>query len=230
MNSVKRLFSTRSTLPLGGRAGTNSVRHIRCNYQVRLIIVYHPIVLWTVPRFETMRVVLVRTIEFILVFPNWSYDRLLIILLIFGIRQHVEGFLPLNHRLKEDIAIERNRNMNYLQTNSFSATVCRTITKVQRIREADFVERMIGGVRFESVPIPEAMKETTLFVGNLCEFVKDEDLSQLFQSVSKLKSLPACVARKVDTSSLLYGFVCFPTVEEKEVSYDLLSNDMEYYT
>ena len=79
------------------------------------------------------------------------------------------------------------------------------------------MERIIGGTRYEYVPIPDAMKETTLYVGNICEFAHDDDLSQLFKKVSKLRSVPACIARKVDTSSLQYGFVSFPTVEEKEV-------------
>jgi len=66
------------------------------------------------------------------------------------------------------------------------------------------------------VPLPDSIVDTTLFVGNLCEFVKDDDLSNLFQTVSKLSYLPACVARKVSYESLEYGFVTFPSVEEKE--------------
>jgi hypothetical protein len=75
---------------------------------------------------------------------------------------------------------------------------------------------MVGGERYEMVPLPDSMVETTLFVGNLCEFVKDDDLSDLFQTVSNLHSVPACVARKANMNSLQYGFVTFPTVEEKE--------------
>jgi hypothetical protein len=84
-------------------------------------------------------------------------------------------------------------------------------------REVDPIERVVGGARYEYVPIPESMKATTIYVGNICEFAHDDDLSALFQKVSKLHSVPACIARKVDTSSLQYGFVSFPTVEEKEV-------------
>lgn len=84
-------------------------------------------------------------------------------------------------------------------------------------READFAEQMIGGERYEFAELPDSMMSTTLYVGSLNEFVTDDDLSRLFQSVSKLHSVPACVARKADMSSLLYGFVCFPTREEKEV-------------
>ena len=54
-----------------------------------------------------------------------------------------------------------------------------------------------------------------IFVGNLCEFAQDEDLSQQFRSVTNLISLPACVARRPNSQSLEYGFVAFPTVEEK---------------
>ena len=67
------------------------------------------------------------------------------------------------------------------------------------------------------VPLPDRMCDTTIFVGNLCEFVQDDDLSKLFRSVSTLQSVPSCVVRKANMQSLRYGFVSFPTVEEKEV-------------
>jgi len=70
--------------------------------------------------------------------------------------------------------------------------------------------------------LPDSMMEFSVFVGNLNEFVQDDDLSELFQSVSSLQSVPACVVRKPDTSSLRYGFVSFPTVEEKEVGRAIL--------
>ena len=73
--------------------------------------------------------------------------------------------------------------------------------------------------RYEMVKLPDSMLDNTIFVGNLCEFVQDGDLSSLFQSVSMLNSVPACVARKANMQSLQYGFVSFPTVEEKEVSF-----------
>jgi hypothetical protein len=84
-------------------------------------------------------------------------------------------------------------------------------------RDADIGEMMVGGERYEMIPLPDSMVDTTLFVGNIDEFVHDDDLSQLFQSVSALQSLPACVARKPDMTSMEYGFVSFLTVEEKEV-------------
>ena len=43
-------------------------------------------------------------------------------------------------------------------------------------------------------------------------------LSSLFQQVSRLSFVPACVARKPNMSSLKYGFVTFPTVSEKEAA------------
>jgi hypothetical protein len=89
---------------------------------------------------------------------------------------------------------------------------------VAKLRDADFLEMMLGGERYEMVPLPDSMVETTLFVGNLNEFVKDDDLSNLFQTVSTLQSLPACVCRRPNWDSLQYGFVTFPTVEEKVVS------------
>ena len=84
-------------------------------------------------------------------------------------------------------------------------------------READILEQIVGGERYEMNELPDSMMATTLFVGNLNEFVKDEDLSDLFQVVSSLQTVPACVVRKPDMSSLEYGFVSFPSVEEKEV-------------
>jgi hypothetical protein len=85
------------------------------------------------------------------------------------------------------------------------------------IRDADIVEMLIGGERYSLVPMPNAMKATTIFVGNICEFVQDSDLSTYFSQVSSLTSVPSCVVRKVDTQSMGYGFVSFPNVQEKEV-------------
>jgi hypothetical protein len=88
---------------------------------------------------------------------------------------------------------------------------------LHRLDEVDIMEHFVGGERYEFVPIPDAMKSTTVYVSNICEFAQDGDLSQLFQKVSKLFSVPACIARKPDTTSMQYGFVSFPSVEEKEV-------------
>jgi len=86
-------------------------------------------------------------------------------------------------------------------------------------RDPDLFEMMLGGERYEMVPLPDRMCDTTIFVGNLCEFVHDNDLSQLFQSVTNLQSVPAVVVRKPNMQSLRYGFVSFMTVEEKEVRF-----------
>lgn len=90
--------------------------------------------------------------------------------------------------------------------------------QVHNVRDADIVEQLVGGVRYSLVPMPEVMKATTAYVGNLCEFVCDQDLSDLFAQVSTLQSIPSCVVRKPDTTSLQYGFVSFPTEIEKIVS------------
>ena len=79
------------------------------------------------------------------------------------------------------------------------------------------METFVGGERYEMVALPDRMVSTTVIVHNLCEFVNDGMLSDLFQRVSTLKSVPACVARKPNASSKGYGFVTFPTVQEKEV-------------
>ena len=89
------------------------------------------------------------------------------------------------------------------------------------IRDADIVEMLVGGERYSMVPMPNAMKATTIFVGNLCEFVQDSDLSNFFSQVSSLTTVPSCVVRKVNTQSMGYGFVSFPNVQEKEVNYIL---------
>lgn len=89
---------------------------------------------------------------------------------------------------------------------------------VHNIRDADLMETMVGGQRFEMVPLPDSMIDTTIFVGNLCEFAQDEDLSKMFQTVSRLRSVPACVVRRPNMSSMEYAFVTFPSKDEKEVS------------
>jgi hypothetical protein len=88
---------------------------------------------------------------------------------------------------------------------------------VHQLRDADFMEMLLGGERYEMVPLPDSMVDTTLFVGNLNEFTRDEDLSDFFRSVTALQCVPACVVRRVNMVSLEYGFVTFPTVEQKEV-------------
>jgi len=88
-------------------------------------------------------------------------------------------------------------------------------------REEDLMEEFVesgGGVRYEMVDLPDSMVDTTVFVGNLCEFVTDDMLSALFQQASALNFLPASIARKPNSSSMKYGFVTFPTIAEKEVS------------
>ena len=94
---------------------------------------------------------------------------------------------------------------------------------VTNLRDADLLEQMVGGERFEMVPLPDSMVDTTLFVGNLNEFVHDNDLSEFFRPVTSLQSLPACVVRRPNMDSLEYGFVSFPTCEEKEVSNEYIS-------
>lgn len=90
-------------------------------------------------------------------------------------------------------------------------------------RDADMMEMSVGGKRYEMVQLPDSLIDTTLFVGNLCEFVTDDMLSSLFQEVSTLKFIPACVIRKADMSSLKYGFVTFPNEEEKLAALDRFS-------
>jgi hypothetical protein len=106
-----------------------------------------------------------------------------------------------------------------VQTTATNAPRARSrLSLAYTLRDDDMTESLVGGIRYEMVPLPDSMMDTTLFVGNLCEFCKDEDLSNLFCSVSTLQSVPACVARKPNMSSLRYGFVTFLNAQEKEVS------------
>mmetsp|Transcript_17468 Transcript_17468/g.25823 ORF Transcript_17468/g.25823 Transcript_17468/m.25823 type:complete len:440 (+) Transcript_17468:205-1524(+) len=114
------------------------------------------------------------------------------------------------------------QNLRLVDSFSTSNAIVKRQGKSSKLRrhvsnngDPDFVEMMLGGERYEMVPLPDSMVDTTLFVGNLCEFVKDDDLSNLFQAASKLHYVPACVVRKANTDSLGYGFVTFPNVEEK---------------
>jgi len=75
------------------------------------------------------------------------------------------------------------------------------------------------------VELPDSMMSTTLWVGNLCEFITDEQLSEVFQQASEQLFVPACVARKPNMESLKYGFVAFRSEEEKEVSCHLMRCD-----
>lgn len=83
--------------------------------------------------------------------------------------------------------------------------------------DADRVEQLVGGERYSLVPMPDSMTDTTVYVGNLCEFVDDGALSQFFAAHSVLSRVPAVVVRKPDTQSMQYGFVSFPSRQEKEV-------------
>ena len=75
--------------------------------------------------------------------------------------------------------------------------------------------------KYDMVPLPDSMVDTTVWVGNLDEFVRDTDLAELFLnkcSSSLLYSVPCAIARRPNNDSLGYGFVTFPTVDDAEVS------------
>lgn len=112
-------------------------------------------------------------------------------------------------------AARRSSLSNVFSSSSFPSSA-RLRVSTESFREADPTELLVGGERYSMVPLPDSMVDTTVFVGNLGEFVNDDHLSSLFASVSSLQSLPACVVRKPDMTSLEYGFVSFPTVQEKE--------------
>jgi hypothetical protein len=106
-------------------------------------------------------------------------------------------------------------------SSSSSSSLHVYFTGMDNYREADYMEQTLGAKRHDTMSIlPDSMLETTLFVGNLCEFVSDQDLSELFTSsntsVTFLQFVPAVVIRKPDLTSLQYGFVTFPSISEKE--------------
>jgi hypothetical protein len=129
-------------------------------------------------------------------------------------KSHTDGFEPFTrgNQLRQMMT---SRSMTGTTANIPATTQLQVHTN---IRDADIVEMLVGGERYSLVPMPNAMKATTIFVGNLCEFVQDSDLSTYFSQVSSLTSVPSCVVRKVDTQSMGYGFVSFPNVQEKEVN------------
>lgn len=106
---------------------------------------------------------------------------------------------------------------------SIALSASTSLDMLLNTRDADRMESWVGGERYEMVPLPDSMVDQTVFVGNLCEFVQDGDLSRIFSRVSHLQSVPACVARRANMASLQYGFVTFPCAEEKEVSDSLVS-------
>lgn len=83
---------------------------------------------------------------------------------------------------------------------------------------ADNNDQGVIGKKYSMVELPDSLMETTIFVGNLNDFVTDEILSDLFKQASSLNSVPSVVARKPNYNSLNYGFVTFPTVAEKEAA------------
>ena len=99
-----------------------------------------------------------------------------------------------------------------------STTTSLRYTNMDAFETLDAMELLIGGSRYEMVELPDSMMSTTLWVGNLCEFVTDEMLSEVFQQASEQLFVPACVARKPNMESLKYGFVAFRSEEEKDVS------------
>jgi len=75
--------------------------------------------------------------------------------------------------------------------------------------------------KYDMVQLPDIMVDTTIWIGNLDEFVDDGDLAELIlkESNSSLKySVPCAVARRPNNDSLGYGFVHFPTIRDAEAA------------
>lgn len=116
------------------------------------------------------------------------------------------------------ITAARPRAVVGITSTTTTTTTSLRYTNMDAFETRDAMELLIGGARYEMVELPDSMMSTTLWVGNLCEFVTDEMLSEVFQQASEQLFVPACVARKPNMESLKYGFVAFRSEEEKEVS------------
>jgi hypothetical protein len=79
----------------------------------------------------------------------------------------------------------------------------------------------IPWVKYEMTPLPDSLIDTTIFVGNLGDFIAEDTLSRLFAQVSTLQTVPSAVARTPNNYSMGYGFVTFPSTEEMEVNTNL---------
>ena len=78
--------------------------------------------------------------------------------------------------------------------------------------------------KYDMVELPDSMVDTTVWIGNLDEFVSDIDLADLIlskscgnddggggPSISPMFSVPCAIARRPNNDSLGYGFVTFPS-------------------
>lgn len=100
-----------------------------------------------------------------------------------------------------------------------SAAIARSTTQLQYLpsyTEPDPLQFQAGGKRYEMVPLPDSMCGTTVWIGNLCEFVTGGDLSALLSGSACPTTVPACVARNPNASSRGYGFATFPTEQMRD--------------
>ena len=74
--------------------------------------------------------------------------------------------------------------------------------------------------KFDLTHLPDAMVNSTVWVGNLNEFVTDNELGRLFAKGGGASPLnvPAVVARRPNNDSLRYGVVHFHTSADAQVS------------
>lgn len=78
--------------------------------------------------------------------------------------------------------------------------------------------------KYDMVPLPDSMVDTTIWIGNLDEFVSDSDLAELMLkkgTSSLLFSVPCAIARRPNNDSLGYGFVTFATVIDAEMAVNM---------
>ena len=117
--------------------------------------------------------------------------------------------------------LEKTKECRFIQVNKKCSSNPNHSSISLDLHNIDFMDidnsGTIYGEKYSMVELPDSLMDTTIFVGNLNDFVTDDILSDLFQQVSTLNSVPSVVARKPNSNSLNYGFVTFPSVEEKEV-------------
>lgn len=74
--------------------------------------------------------------------------------------------------------------------------------------------------QYDLTELPDIMVDSTVWVGNLNEFVTDNELGNLFGKYSEtsLMNVPSVIARRPNNESLRYGFVYFPTSADAQTA------------
>ena len=95
-----------------------------------------------------------------------------LLLMIASCSYEVESFAPprLSRQLLRQLQQQQQHRNNNNNNKLYECQIYST-------RDADFVEMLVGGEHYKTVPLPDLMVDTTCFVGNQREFVKGDKLS-----------------------------------------------------